>query len=94
MGLSRVTTIEGLYITNLGEDKIAVSNDVCAEMSKLRTERKLRICVTPVYKAGERPFKLCYLNTRSLNKHFDDIYRDFNHTSTVVNVLLKHDFVL
>ena len=67
VGLSRVTTIEGLYITNLCEDKIAVSNDVRAEMSKLRTECKLHLCVTPVYKAGKRPFKLCYLNTRSLH---------------------------
>ena len=89
VGLSRETTIEGLYITNLCEDKIAVSNDVCAEMSKLRTKRKLCIYVTPVYKAGERPFKLCYLNTQSLHKHFDDIYRDFNYTSTDVNVFAE-----
>ena len=41
VGLSRVTTIEGLYITNLCEDKIAVSNNVRTEMSKLRTECKL-----------------------------------------------------
>lgn len=58
-------------------------------MSKLRTKRKLCIYVTPVYKAGERPFKLCYLNTQSLHKHFDDIYRDFNYTSTDVNVFAE-----
>ena len=50
VGLSRLTTIEGLYITNLSEEKIAVSDDVCEELSKLRTECKLRLCVTPVYK--------------------------------------------
>ena len=44
VGLSRVTTTEGLYITNLCEDKIAVSNDVRAELSKLRTEHKENIC--------------------------------------------------
>ena len=92
VGLSRLTTIEGLYITNLSEDKIAVSDDVRKEMSKLRTEHKLRLFVTPVYKAGEIPFKLCYLNTRSLHKHIDDIYRDFNYTSTDVNVFAETRF--
>ena len=38
VGLSRVTTINGLFITDLCEDKIAVSNDVQTEMQRLSTE--------------------------------------------------------
>ena len=38
VGLSRVTTIDGLYVTDLCENKIAVSDDVRTEMHRLRTE--------------------------------------------------------
>ena len=45
VGLSRVTTIEGLYITDLCENKIAVSNTVHKEMARLRNDGKLSLCV-------------------------------------------------
>ena len=48
VGLSRVTTIEGLYITNLCEDKIAVSEDVKQEMKELRNNRKLELCISHI----------------------------------------------
>ena len=41
VGLSRVTTINGLFITDPCEDKIAVSNDIQTEMQRLRTEGQL-----------------------------------------------------
>ncbi len=44
--LSRVTTIEGLYITDLCEEKIAVNPDVIAEMELLRTERAMKLSIT------------------------------------------------
>lgn len=34
-GLSRVATLEGLYVTNLTENKITVCSDVKAEMQPL-----------------------------------------------------------
>ncbi|XP_028416127.1 ATP-dependent DNA helicase PIF1-like [Dendronephthya gigantea] len=40
VALSRVTAIEGLYITNLCEDKISVDERVVKEMEILRTENK------------------------------------------------------
>ena len=60
VGLSRVTTIEGLYITDLCENKIAVSNAVREEMARLRNEGKLSLCVSPVYKADQISFKLFF----------------------------------
>ena len=73
VGLSRVTRIEGLYITDLCEEKIAVNPHVVAEMELLRNERALKLSVTPIYKTDPVPFKLCYLNVRSLHKHINDI---------------------
>ena len=43
VGLSRVTTIDGLFITDLCESKIGVSNDVRIEMYRLRTEGQLSL---------------------------------------------------
>ena len=59
VGLSRVTTIEGLYITDLCEEKIAVNPHVKAEMESLRTERYLKLSMTPIYKLDQVSFKLC-----------------------------------
>ena len=59
VGLSRVTTIEGLYITQLCEDKIAASSEVEKHMKYLRTEGKLDLCFSPVYNADERAIKVC-----------------------------------
>ena len=49
VGLSRVTTIEGLFITNLCEGKITVSADVQTEMKRLRTDGRLKLSISPLY---------------------------------------------
>ena len=67
VGLSRVTTIEGLYVTELCEDKITVSSEVEKHMKYLRKEGKLELCISPVYNADERAIKVCFLNARSLH---------------------------
>ena len=84
VGLSRVTTIEGLHITELCEDKIAVSPAVQEEMAQLRTERKLKLCISPIYDANESLIKLCFVNARSLHKHISDIRAELNFSSTDV----------
>ena len=84
--MSRVTAIEGLFITDLCEDKIAVNPHVAAEMEHLRNERVLKLSVTPIYKTDQVSFKLCYLNARSLHKHIDDIWHDFNFANTDINI--------
>ena len=94
VGLSRVTTIEGLYITDLCEEKIAVNPHVKAEMECLRTERYLKLSVTPIYNHDQISFKLCFLNARSLHKHIDDVSHDLNYTSTDINILQKLDLIV
>ena len=86
VGLSRVTTIEGLHITDLCEEKIAVNQHVKAEMEILRNQRKLELSFTPIYETNQISFKLCYLNTRSLHKHIDDLRNDLNYTNADVNI--------
>ena len=48
VGLSRVTTTEGLFITNLCEEKIGVSEDVQMEMKEFRTQHKHNLCISPI----------------------------------------------
>ena len=92
VGLSRVTTIEGLFITELCENKIAVSADVQTEMERLRTERHLELCVSPLYNAHQNVFKLCFLNARSLHKHIKDVRKDLNYTSTDICIFSETRF--
>ena len=73
VGLSRVTTIDGLYITDLCQSKIAISSDVEAEMKHLRTKAKLDLSFIPFYKMSQSCFKMYFLNARSLHRHFKDI---------------------
>ena len=93
VGLSRVTTIEGLFITDLCEEKIAVNPHVAAEMEFLRNERALKLSVTPIYKTDQVSFELCYLNTRSLHKHIDDVRHELNFTNTDINIFSETRFM-
>ena len=92
VGLSRVTTIEGLYITDLCESKIAVHPDVKKEMERLRTSAKLKLCISPLYEITGSLLKLCYLNTRSVHKHIQDLRKDFNYLSADVNIFAETRF--
>ena len=93
VGLSRVTTIEGLYITDLCEQKIAVNPHVKTEMESLRAVRNLELSVSPVYNLDQISFKLCFLNARSLHKHIDDVRHHLNYTSTDINIFTETRFI-
>ena len=86
VGLSRVTTIEGLYITDLYESKIAVNPDVKAEMQHLRTEGCLKLSVTPIYETSQTACKICFLNSRSLHRHIEDVRKDLNYSNIDVSI--------
>ena len=92
VGLSRVTTFEGLYITDLCEDKIAVHQDVKIEMERLRTIAKLKLCISPLYHITGSCLKLCYLNARSVHKHIQDLRKDFNYSSCDINIFAETRF--
>lgn len=91
VGLSRVT-IEGLYITELCENKITVSSEVEKHMKYLRTEGKLELCISPVYNADERAINVRFLNACSLHKHIDDVRADLNYLKTDINIFSETRF--
>ena len=92
VALSRVTTIEGLHITDLCEDKISIDQRVVKEMEALRTERSLKLCFTPLYMLDHSDLKVCYLNARSLHKHIEDVRKDINYSSTDIVIFTETRF--
>lgn len=86
VGLRRVTHIEGLYITDLCESKIAVNPDVKTEMQHLRAEGYLNPSIIPIYQTVQTAFKLCFLNVRSLHRHIEDIRKNLNYSSIDLNI--------
>ena len=64
-----------------------------AEMEALRSERKLNLCVCPVYNVAQVLFKLCFLDSRSLHKHIEDLRHDLNYTSTDINIISETRFI-
>ena len=92
VGLSRVTAIDGLHITNLCEDKISVSPAVKKQMLRLRGEGKLDLCLSPIYTGPELSVKLSFLNARSLHKHINDVLADINYLSTDISVFSETRF--
>ena len=92
VGLSRVTTIEGLHITDLCESNIAVNADVKREMERSRTTAKLKLCISPLYDVTPSLLKLCFLNARSLHRHIEDVRKDLNYSSAHVNIFAETRF--
>ena len=92
VGLSRVTTIESLYITDLCESKIPVHPDVKKEMERVRTRAKLKLCISPLYEITGSVLKLCYLNARSVHKHIQDLRSDVNYLRADVNIFAETKF--
>ena len=92
VALSRVTTIEGLYITDLCESKISVDPKVVQEMQLLRNEYKLDLCFTPLYMLANTDLKMCYLNARSLHKHIEDVRKDINYLSVDILIFTETRF--
>ena len=92
VALSRVTTIEGLYITDLCESKIFVDPKVLKEMELLRNECKLSLCFTPLYMLENNDLKICYLNARSLHKPINDVRKDINYLSADILIFTETRF--
>ena len=92
VGLSRITTIEGLYINDLCECKSAVHPDVKKEMERLRTSAKLKLSISPPYEIKGSLLKLCYLNARSVHKHIQDLGKDLNYSRTDISIFAETRF--
>jgi hypothetical protein len=78
VAFSRVTSLSGLYITELNDKKISVTNSVVKEMSRLRQDAPITLCYTTLYKIESNLIKISFINARSLNKHIHEIRADHN----------------
>ena len=90
--LSRVTTFEGLNITDLCENKISVHRDVDKEMERLRTSAKLSLCISQLYDVTGSLFKVCYLNARSVHRHIEDLRKDLNYSCADLYIFAETRF--
>ncbi|VDI54623.1 Hypothetical predicted protein [Mytilus galloprovincialis] len=80
VAVSRVQTLDGLFIRNLQEDKIGVDKNVKTEMERLRAttiERRLR----NIYDLENSLLKICFLNASSLHRHLEHVRLDRNITN-------------
>lgn len=80
VGLSRVRKLQDVYILNLNESKIAVSEQVVREMGRLRAEAPLRVCL-PILGNLTSDVKVIYHNSRSLHLHHRDLSTENNMLS-------------
>ena len=74
VALSRVRTLDGLFILNLCDNKIKISNDVKQEMTVLRSDRKFKLSLP--FPHLHQTFQVTFLNVRSLHKHIDLVRND------------------
>ena len=92
VALSRVQSISTLYILNLSEKKIKVSQKVKDEMFRLRTEALLKPSIPFLYNmhmSDPTCLKILFHNVRSLHLHIDDVVRDDNIEAAHVNIFVE-----
>ncbi len=85
VGLSRVTKMSGIKILQgqFNEDKIHVHNGVKAEMSRLRTQAKLKLCFSPLSEIASN-LLVGSFNAQSLHKHIENVKADWNMKAAMV----------
>ena len=81
VGLSRVTSLSGVHISELNEAKICVSTEVEAEMDRLRSERIVEDTPPSLDTFPTSTITVCFHNCRSLQRHIDD----FKHESNLLS---------
>ena len=66
----------------MDEKNIRVDERVIQEMKRLRTEKQLQLCYTPMFRFPNHHLKVTFLNARSLHKHFNDVKCDHSLFTT------------
>ncbi len=76
--LSRVTSLQNLYIIDFKKNKMKLDAQVVAEMERLRTQAQVNLCYTPVAQMSSIKTRIVFQNIQSLHYHFPDIKCDQN----------------
>ena len=75
VALSRVTTLSGLYLKDLNEEKICISRNVANYIADARKNAKLVLSYVPLYINRTEQLKIIY---RSYKKHYRGIQANYN----------------
>ena len=68
VALSRVRNIDSLHVLRLSENKIKVNLKVSEEIQRLRTDKRLELCLPPLDSLTDIPaVKILFQNVRSLH---------------------------
>ena len=92
VALSRVTSIEGLHMRNLSENKISMNNHVKGEMHRLRHEAQLSPSLKFIYNIPNGVIKISFLNAQSLHRHFLDFKNDCNLQASGCSIVCETRF--
>ena len=76
VALSRVKSLDGLFILDFNEKSLDKDDRVDREMQRLR-EKKMQLCYQPLYTL-DKDLKFLFNNARSLHKHIYDVKADPN----------------
>jgi len=87
VALSRVRSLDGLFILALCENKIHISNDVKQEMAALRNERKMQLSL--YFPHSDNSIHITFLNVRSLHKHIDLLRHDPVISASHINLFCE-----
>ncbi len=85
VGLSRVTKMSGVKILHgcFHEEKIHINEEVKAEMSRLRSHAKLKLCFKPLSEITSDLLVISF-NAQSLHKHIANVKADWNIKAAMV----------
>jgi len=89
VAISRAKTLKGLHILELNESKISVSEKVIKEMTRLRENKKMQQCYTPVYCLNQTYLTCLFQNIRSLRSHKDEFFADPNVQASSILCLVE-----
>jgi len=89
VGMSRVKSLDGLFILNLCADKISVNESVREEMSHLHADRCTSIALYLPYLHSDSRYHISFLNVRSLHKHIDCVRHDRSLLACDVNLFCE-----
>ena len=78
VALGRVTSLSGLYLKDLKEEKICISRNVANYIAEARKDSKLVLSYVPLYTYRTDQLKIIYNNCRSYKKHYSDIEANYN----------------
>ena len=91
VALSRVRTLSGLFILQLCENKIHISNEVKQEMAVLRTDRMMHLSLH--FPQSHDSIHITFLNVRALHQHIDLVRHDPILTASHINLFYSTIFL-